>query len=281
MLGLRAVALTYLALDSGGRDWVDQVTLVRRVLLQAAVESEMVLDEPAPVIRVSGAGGSYKYMIFVHFESYPRHYAGVDSLLMHVWVQCARHGIVPSAVTSEMILRRGVAEEIKEPSPDQLLADIELFSEFDKESRQRIVGGMRVHAVAIGDDIVRQGDDGDSLFVIAAGMVRVMLDTPTGTMEVAKLGAGQYFGEMSLLVGDPRGATVVAHTDCHILEIDKQAFQPVFDGNPEFMQSMARMITERELSNEALEQKLSKDDLASKVNALAANLLGRIKKFFS
>ena len=255
-------------------------TLVRRVLLQAAVESEMVLDEPAPVIRVSGAGGSYKYMIFIHFESYPRHYAGVDNLLMHVWVQCARHGIVPSAVTSEVILRRGVAEEIKEPSPDQLLAEIELFSELDEDSRRMVVGGMRVRPAFIGEDVVCQGDDGDSLFVIAAGMVRVMLDTPTGAMEVAKLGVGQYFGEMSLLVGDPRGATVVAHTDCHLLEIGKQALQPVFDRNPELMQSMARIVTERQLSNEALEQELPEEDLASRVNAMAARLLGRIKKVF-
>ena len=254
--------------------------LVRRVLLQAAVESEKVLEDPPPVIRVAAAGGSYKYMIFINFENYPGLFVGMDDLLMHVWVQCARHGIVPSAVTSEVILRQGVAEEIQEPSPDELLADIALFSELDEDSRRLVVGGMRVQSVPIGNDIVCQGDDGNSLFVLTAGMVRVMLDTPTGVMEVAKLGAGQYFGEMSLLVGDPRGATVVAHTDCQLLEIDKQALQPVFDKHPELMQSMARIVTERKLSNEEQGPELSDGDLASRINALAAGLLGRIKKVF-
>ena len=256
--------------------------LVRRVLLQAAVESEKVLDEPAPAIRVSEASGSFKYMVFVHFESYPSYFVGMDDILMHIWVQCARHGIVPSAVTSEMIIRRGVAEEIKGPSPDELLARVRLFSELDEESRRTLVGRMKVHSPPMGTDIVCQGIEGTSLFVISAGMVRVMIDIPSkGTEEVAKLGEGEYFGEMSLLANEPRAATVVAHTDCQLLEIDKDALKPVFDKHPELMETMARIVTERRLSNETLEQELSEEDFITKLNVLAVNLVRRMKKVFS
>ncbi len=257
-------------------------TLVRRVLLQAAIESKKVLEDPPPVIRVAEGGGSYKYMVYVHFESYPSYFIGVDDYLMHAWVQCARHGIVPSAVTSEVILRRGEAEEITEPSPQELLAGIELFSGLDDDSRQLLVGGMKVHAADLGEDVVGQGDDGESLYVIAAGMVRVTIQMPEGdSREVARLGAGEYFGEMSLLAGDPRTATVSAHTECQLLEIDKEALRPVFDRHPELMETMARIVTERRLSNEALEQQTTPDNFASRLNELAASLLGRMKEFFA
>ena len=256
-------------------------TLVRRVLLEAAVESEKVLIDPAPIIRVSEPGGSYKYVVFVNFESYPSHYAGLDDLFMHVWVQCARHGIVPSAVTSEIIMRKGVAEEIKGPSPDDLLAEVELFSEVDEGSRQGLVSKMKVHAIPMGEEVVCQGDQGASLYIISAGMVRVIIDTSDGgTQEVAKLGAGQYFGEMSLLAHEPRTATVIAHTDYQLLEIDKESMKSVFDSHPELMQIMARIVTARRLSNEELTKNLSAEDFATKLNALVANLVGRMKKIF-
>ena len=257
-------------------------TLVRRVLLKAAVESEKVLIDPAPIIRVIEPGGSYKYVVFVNFESYPSHYAGLDDLFMHVWVQCARHGIVPSAVTSEIIMRKGVAEEIKGPSPDDLLAEVELFSEVDEEIRQGLVSKIKVHAMPMGEEVVCQGDQGTSLYIISAGVVRVIIDTSDGgfTHEVAKLGAGQYFGEMSLLAHEPRAATVMAHTDCQLLEIDKESMKSVFDSHPELMQIMARIVTERRLSNEELTKNLSAVDFTAKLNALVTNLVGRMKKIF-
>ena len=256
-------------------------TLVRRVLLQAAIESERVLEDPPPVIRVAEGGGSYKYMVYVHFESYPSYFIGVDDYLMHAWIQCARHGIVPSAVTSEVILRQGEAEEITEPSPQELLAGIELFSGLDEESRQLLVGGMKVHAADLSEEVVGQGDDGESLYVIAAGMVRVAIQMPEGeSREVARLGAGDYFGEMSLLAGDPRTASVTAHTECQLLEIDKDALRPVFDKHPDLMETMARIVTERRLSNEAMEQQTTPADFAKRLNEMAASLLGRMKNFF-
>ena len=256
-------------------------TLVRRVLLEAAVESVEVLNDPAPVIRVSGAGGSYKYLVFVHFRNYPSYYIGMDDLLMHVWVQCERHGIVPSAVTSEVILRRGVAEEISEPSPREMLGQLQIFSELDEESLGTLVGGLRVHALPIGTGIVHQGDAGSTLYVISAGMVRVMLDLPDGRQEeVARLGAGEYFGEMSLLAGEPRAATVMAHTDCQLLEIDKETLRLIFDKHPELMETMARSVSERQLLNQVAEQQLSERDFASQLNALAAGLVGRMKRIF-
>jgi CRP-like cAMP-binding protein len=252
------------------------------VLLQAALESEKVLVDPAPVVRVKEAGSSYKYMVFAYFESYPSHLAGLDDLFMHVWVQCARHGIVPSAVTSEIIVRKGVAEEIKGPSPNDLLAQVELFSKVDESSRQVLVSNLKVRTVPMGKEVVCHGEEGTSLYIVSAGMVRVIINnTPEGDMrEVAKLGVGEYFGEESLLSEEPSTITVAAHTDCQLLEVDKESMKSVFDSHPELMHVMAQIMTERRLSNEESTKNLSEEDFTSKLNDLAGNLVGRMKKIF-
>ena len=256
--------------------------LARRVLLEAAIESDKVLDNPAPVVRVSEAGGSYKYVVFVNFKNYPSHYIGLDDFFLRVWVQCARHGIVPSAVTTEIILRKGIAEEIKAPSPDELLSQIEIFSEVDDRTRQKLISKVKVHTMPEGKAIVSQGDLGTSLFVISAGMVRVVINTTGGNIqEVKKLGSGEYFGEMSLLAHEPRSATVIAHTDCQLLEIDKNSIKTVFDLHPELMQIMAHTVSTRRLSNDKLTQSLSADEFNINLNTIVTNLVKRMKNIFS
>jgi len=256
--------------------------LVRRVLLEACLLSSKVLKDPAPMIRVNAVGGSYKYMIFVHFESYPSYFSGVDDILMHIWVECARHGIVPSAVTTEVIMRRGIAEEIQLPAPEELFKEIELFAELDLISRRNLLGQMNVRSLAMGDEVVHQGDVGASLFVVSSGMVAVKIAVDDGPrIEVAKLGAGQYFGEMSLLVGDRRAATVVAHTDCQLLELDKFAMKPIFDKHPELMETMALAVSQRQIANQQWAETASKEDIAARLQEFAKGLLVKMKSFFS
>ena len=75
---------------------------------------------------------------------------------------------------------------------------------------QRLAEGLHVRLFAPGETILRQGDAGESFFVIHRGHVSVHVGTDGAQQEVARLGAGQFFGEMSLMTGDRRSATVRA-----------------------------------------------------------------------
>jgi CRP-like cAMP-binding protein len=94
-----------------------------------------------------------------------------------------------------------------------------------------------------GQTVVRQGQAGDSMFVVCHGRVRVMVGESGA--EVATTGPGGYFGEMSLLTGDPRSATVAAIEDCLLLEITASDFRRIALSHPEVLVKITQAVESR------------------------------------
>ena len=103
------------------------------------------------------------------------------------------------------------------------LRHVAIFSPLGEIERRELAACGEEHLYAAGEVIVRQDEPGDSMFVICKGRVRVLLEP--GKTEVAQLDAGGFFGEMSMLTGDPRTATVSAITDCVVMELTVDAFR--------------------------------------------------------
>ena len=93
-----------------------------------------------------------------------------------------------------------------------------------------------------GETIVREGEDGQSMFIVMSGVARVVLGPER--QEVARIGRGGYFGEMSLLTGEPRTATVLASGDVVVVEIDAELFRRIGAIHPEAIEKigMAAMV---------------------------------------
>ena len=87
-----------------------------------------------------------------------------------------------------------------------------------------------------GEAIVRQGEPGDSMFIVGSGRAAVVLE-PDGR-EVATIERGGYFGEMSLLTGEPRTATVVARGDTFVIEIDAEVFRRLGAASPQAVEQV-------------------------------------------
>ncbi len=85
-----------------------------------------------------------------------------------------------------------------------------LFKTLDEAGRQELLEGGFVLRFEPGDVLVRQGEPGDTMFVVLEGQVRVETETPGGTLQLAELGAGACLGEVSVLTRAPRTATVTA-----------------------------------------------------------------------
>jgi CRP-like cAMP-binding protein len=129
-----------------------------------------------------------------------------------------------------------------------------------------------------GEAIVRKGDPSYELFVIERGSVAVEVPRDNGgAAEVAQLGAGQSFGEMGLLTGEPRAATVRAKTLCRLVVVDHEAFHDVLASHPEAVERLGVLLATRQAELEAAANRTGR---APAVEERSRRLISQIREFF-
>lgn len=149
------------------------------------------------------------------------------------------HGPTPTR-SSPVALREGIIEEI--------LGNLGLPGELAPEIRQDVV----LRRIVPGEGVIREGDPGESLFMVMTGSLQVVraverTEPYTGLFwEVLEvLGPGDWFGEGSLLTGAPRRATVVAATECEMVEVPKVVFERALRAAPHLVEGLARLMETR------------------------------------
>ena len=128
------------------------------------------------------------------------------------------------------------------------LSSVDVFRALDAEKIDRLARKLRMAIFGPGEVILRQGDPGDSLYVVRSGQVAVRLDTRGGHREIATLVPGQFFGEMSLMTGENRSATIVAKSDVECYIVDKDAFQQILEEKPELAGVISEILTRRQIT---------------------------------
>ena len=131
-----------------------------------------------------------------------------------------------------------------------------------------------------GDIIIKQNDPGDSLFIIADGVVSIQVEQASGERHnVSKLGVGDFFGEMSLMTGEPRTADVIAESPTVTLSVHKNVIKEIFIKNPKVSDMISDVLAKRKF---ALEQiKLKSKDQTKEVRNIASEIKEAIVKFLS
>ena len=131
-----------------------------------------------------------------------------------------------------------------EPSQDvriRHLQRVPLFSGFNEDELRRVAELSRIAELAEGTIVTQIGEPGDSFFIIIDGAVTVR--TPVGAG--SQLQPGDFFGEMSLLDGEPRSATIVATTDLRLLIVDRSHFWRLLDETPDLVRGMLTILSRR------------------------------------
>lgn len=133
------------------------------------------------------------------------------------------------------------------------LGSISFFAEVLGDGElDELAAGARSLAFDSGATIIREGDPGDSMFVIAEGTVAISFNHTEGHRHVATLRAGDTVGEMSLMSGAPRAATVTAESPVVMIEIDRSAVRPLLAANPALFDRFADMLQKRRTDLDAL-----------------------------
>ena len=259
---------------------------VKQVLLAATVESRGVLATPPPkIFLVDFADSSNTYEIKYWMENHAAYNEISDGLRTSVWYALQRaHIAIPNPI-------RVVQIERKRPStfhlPDDtraLIRNKPFFKCLTDDQVQKIVSSATVCLFGRGEHIVEQGAKGSSMFILLSGEAAVYVrhhDHETEPARVAGLQPGDYFGEMSLLTGEARSATVVATADSQVLEIAKSQLAQILQENTALLTSLSEMLAQRRLDNEGiLASTAERHVLVEKKEEYTKSFLHTVGRFF-
>ena len=90
--------------------------------------------------------------------------------------------------------------------------------------------------------VVREGEAADSLFILAGGALDVLLERAGANILLDRMVPGDIFGEISLLTGQPRSATIIAATEAVVFEISKRHLHPILQRRPELAEALAALM---------------------------------------
>lgn len=255
---------------------------VREALLAAMTGSPGVLAEPAPsCLPIDFAGATIVYAASCWVADLPAEPAVEGSVRERIWYAAERAGLegpCPAAPSVPDADSTGTAPQRAELARRLRAVDrVAIFAPLDPEERVGVARAMARRRFAAGEVILRQGDAGDSLFVVDQGEVAVDVD---GGPAVARLGPGQFFGEMSLLTGEARRATVVANRETLCDEIGSESLMTLLASRPELAGELARLLAVRQTALAEARQELSAHSRAVAVEQVGETLFRRVREYF-
>ena len=165
-----------------------------------------------------------------------------------------------------------------------LFSKAEIFSALDETVVRQLAASSQRRLYDKGEIMVEEGRSGDSLFLIERGSVAVKKadpDRPERSIEVAQLGHGAFFGELSLLTGEVRSATVEAHEACGVLTLSKDALAPILAADESIVRTLGHALAERQRDTAATVEDQRGTAIGQDNEQAERNLLNRIRTFFS
>jgi small-conductance mechanosensitive channel len=249
---------------------------VKAGILEAIAQVPRVLRSPEPdALLLAFDGSAITYRARFWIADFEFDDEACDEVRTAIYYAFARRNIeIPWPIEV------GYSREWPEPDAatkqrqrEVALAGVDIFARLSDDQRRTIAAATKIRLFGNGEAIVRQGKPGQSMFVVCSGRVSVVLEP--SQQQVATIETGGYFGEMSLLTGDPRTATVRAVGDVSVLEIDADVFRAIGAVDPQAVEQigLAAMTRRAELDQ------VRETAQAAAVAAVPASFVARMKKF--
>jgi len=255
---------------------------VRQLLVVAARGAPGVIAEPVPdAFATDFAENGMVYVVRFWIDDFVRAPEIEGEVRSRIWYAARRSGLeIPYPTRNVHVLSSTTAGAMDADTPERVAAlrRIDLFAGLEPADLELLARGVRKVRFAAGEPIIRQGESGDSLFIIAQGDVLVSLGQGGINQSVTTLKAGDFFGEMSLVTGEPRSATCTARTDVLCYVIDHDAFKGLLGERPQVAEQLSAILTSRQAALEKKGGELSAR--AALANEQRSKLLAKIRSFF-
>jgi small-conductance mechanosensitive channel/CRP-like cAMP-binding protein len=257
---------------------------VHAVLAAAAADAPGVLPLPAARARTKSFGDSailYEVLYFV--DDFARSLDVEGAVADRIYHALERHGLDVPFPTRAVLLAppARTAEHRRDEERARIAAVIgalDLMQPLPEDSRALLIERATLRRHGPGEVILRKGDPSREMFVVERGSLAVEVPRdPEGVSEVAQLGAGEYFGEMGLLTGEVRSATVRSKTVCDLVVIDHDAFRDVLAAHPEVLDRMGGLLASRQAG---LQAAAASDERGPPMEERKRHLSSQIRSFF-
>ncbi len=249
----------------------------------AAAEIPHVARVPSPVcVVLDFANGVVCYAVR-YWLTNPEAPGGSDSLIrQHLYALFRRQNWRMGAPSQDLRVssrQGGMPDDEPEQVIKQrldMLGGISLLNPLTENERRELAARLRFLPYLKGSTIANQGDVGDCLFIITQGTVKVEVEANHQRRSVATLSVGDVMGEMSVMTGEPRRATLQAVTDVSCYALSKDDFESILHGRPELADAFAQLLAQR--SQELQQVKTSMP--VTNVAVQKAAILDRVRRVF-
>jgi len=267
-----------------GFSYDDPPNKVKRVLLSVVRSTRGVLTEPQPAVRtVNYAAYSIEYQVRFFIDDYPRVQEINDEFMTRVWYAAKRNRLsIPFPISVNYEYRQTMPKPVVKHRAVDVLNSVPVFVPLSPEELEQMSLDCERLEFGRGERVVHQGDPGDAMYVVLEGTAIVTVRTDNDAeREVARLSRGEFFGEMALLTGDVRSASVTAVDDLAVLVIHKAALHAMLARRPGLAQEMAEIVEARRQGLRALQElQDAAPEKKAAVQKGAGELVQRIRRFF-
>jgi small-conductance mechanosensitive channel/CRP-like cAMP-binding protein len=245
------------------------------VLFNTLQDEPGILRDPAPSVRLDWLmENGVQYNLRFYLEDYGTVLMVRNRILMRVWYAVTREGFTFPFPHREIIMSESEPSfRLSAHGIKGNLRQIEILSPLKDEELDELAKRVHLRIFGNGETVVRQGEEGNSLYINLCGELEVYVDG----IKVGMLRGGEFFGEMSLLTGEKRSATVRAVGEVWIIEITKGALDSIVCSNPSVAEGLSAAL-ERRLEKIKETQLLSKT--TPEVEVRSDTILVKIKNFF-
>ena len=243
---------------------------LREVVLTLLRDVPQVLRDPPPeVLAWSYNDFAIQYLIKYWISDYGVQEHVRDRVASSLWYALRRHSIeIPFPTRTVHVRDAGRDEDEKADAQfeRELMTDlrqVDWLRGLSDDELKLLVPTVSVRQFGAGEMLVRAGEQGESMFIVRSGKAEVFGHTADGEVRhIANYARGDITGEMALMTGEPRNASVRALTDVEVIEMDREGFTRLFKQHPDAAASIGDIITAR--NRQRLEKLASGDTLNGK-----------------
>ncbi|HEY2106365.1 MAG TPA: mechanosensitive ion channel family protein [Candidatus Binataceae bacterium] len=224
---------------------------VKEILMRVLRHAEGVSRHPEPEVTAVEYGDfAIKYRLRFWLSDYGTHEVVRDIVISNVWYALRRHSVdIPFPIHTVHLHPARGEEDVKAEEQHRLMTElrqVDFLDELTDEELKLLLPNTRVHQFGAGEVLMHQGDVGDFFHVLRRGTVGVMAQAANGgSVHIRDLNAPTFFGEISLLTGEPRNASIVARSDVEVLELNREAFTHLFRERPESLNDVSEVVARR------------------------------------